>query len=99
MNMVRDRIRPPTFPRACAALDSARTSLRSLLMRKTAVALCCAALAAAAGCKSAVDAQGEFSTPRETVSGGISATTNSVTVSGDFQTGTTNVGAAVTIQK
>lgn len=61
--------------------------------------LALAVLGLLAGCKTAVDAVGEFSTPKETISGGVAVATNAVTVSGAFQTGTTNVGGTVTVGK
>jgi hypothetical protein len=57
------------------------------------------ALVLLAGCKSAVDLQGQYSTAKETVSGGIDATTNAVTVGGSYQTGSTNIGGSITVIK
>ena len=67
--------------------------------------LLCAALPAlalplaTAGCKSPVAVQGQYSTPKQTINGSFNATTNSVTVGGTYQTGTTNIGGTVTVGK
>jgi methylmalonyl-CoA mutase cobalamin-binding subunit len=54
---------------------------------------------ATAGCKAAVSVSGSFATPKEIITGAVQATTNSVTVGGTYQTGTTNLGGTVTIGK
>jgi hypothetical protein len=58
-----------------------------------------ALLLAAAGCQTPVDIQGQYSTAKETISGGINTTTNAVTVGGTYQTGATNIGGTVTVGK
>jgi PBP1b-binding outer membrane lipoprotein LpoB len=68
-------------------------------MKNKIIAVATLALVLIAGCKTAVDVAGQYSTAKESVSGGIDATTNGVTVGGDYQTGSTNIGGSVTIEK
>ena len=101
LNFVRDGVRPPTFPRLRAAQDPHG---RPLFMKNAATRLLCFAplsLCAFAliGCKAAVSLSGSFATPAETVTAAVQATTNSVTVGGTYQTGTTNIGGAITVGK
>jgi hypothetical protein len=68
-------------------------------MRNKTIAASFIALMLLAGCKTPVDVQGQYSTAKETISGGVNATTNAVTVGGSYQAGTTNIGGSVTVQK
>ena len=68
-------------------------------MKNKTIAALFIALILLAGCKTPVDVQGQYSTPAETISGGIETTTNAVTVGGSYQTGTTNIGGSVTVGK
>jgi hypothetical protein len=51
------------------------------------------------GCKAAIGLSGSFATPAQTVTGTLQTTTNSVTVGGTYQAGTTNIGGAITVGK
>jgi hypothetical protein len=105
--LVRGGVQPPTFPihRAAPALHgpSASALMKNItpmkkLGRILSIALPALALAAA-GCKTPVAVQGQYSTPKETISGSLDATTNAVTVGGNYQTGGTNIGGTVTVGK
>jgi hypothetical protein len=56
-------------------------------------------LFAAGGCSTPVNVSGDYSTPKQTISGDVNATTNSVTVSGSYSKTNQTVGGSVTVGK
>ncbi|HEX4120716.1 MAG TPA: hypothetical protein VH619_08885 [Verrucomicrobiae bacterium] len=54
---------------------------------------------ACAGCNSPVTVSGGYQRPGLAVGGTVATTTNSVTVGGNYTTGTTNVDATITVGK
>jgi len=58
-----------------------------------------AGLCAAGGCNTPVSVSGGYSTPKQTIAGGVNATTNSVTVNGSYSTTNQTVGGTVTVGK
>ena len=58
-----------------------------------------AGLFVAGGCNTPVSVSGDYATPKQTISGGVSAATNGVTVSGAYTTTNQTVGGAVTVGK
>jgi hypothetical protein len=58
-----------------------------------------AVVLATTGCNTPVNVTGDYSTPQQTISGGINATTNGVTLSGAYSTTNQTVGGAVTVGK
>jgi hypothetical protein len=68
-------------------------------MKNRITLLLSAGLLAAAGCKTPVNVSGNYSTPKQTISGDVNATTNSVTVSGAYSTTNKTVGGSVTVGK
>jgi hypothetical protein len=75
------------------------TKSLSQILKTGLPAIAIAAALATAGCKTPVNVQGDYTTAKETISGGVNATTNAVTVGGNYQTGTTNIGGSVTVGK
>jgi hypothetical protein len=57
------------------------------------------ALFLAAGCNTPVDVSGDYSTPKQNISGSVGAGTNGVTVSGGYSTTNQNVNGTVTVGK
>ncbi len=53
----------------------------------------------AGGCNTPVNVSGDYSTPKQTISGDVNATTNAVTISGAYSTTNQSVGASVTVGK
>jgi len=58
-----------------------------------------AGLFAACGCNTPLSVSGDYATPKQTISGDVSNTTNGVTVSGAYSTTNQTVGGAVTVGK
>ena len=54
---------------------------------------------ATTGCNTPVNVSGDYSTPRQTITGDVNATTNGVTVSGAYSTTNQTVGGSVTVGK
>ena len=68
-------------------------------MKKQILPFLAAGLLAAGGCGTPVNVSGDYSTPKQTISGDVNATTNSVTVSGAYSTTNKTVGGSVTVGK
>jgi hypothetical protein len=68
-------------------------------MKKLITPLLLAALAAGAGCNTPVSVSGDYATPKQTITGAVTAATNGVTVSGSYATTNQTVGGAVTVGK
>jgi hypothetical protein len=54
---------------------------------------------AANGCKTPVNVSGQYSTPKQTISGDVNAATNGVTISGAYSNTNQTVGGSVTVGK
>jgi len=76
-----------------------RNDQKEKKMKKTTMSILLAGLFATAGCNTPVSLSGDYATPAQTITAGLSATTNSVTVSGSYATTNQAVGGAVTIGK
>jgi hypothetical protein len=68
-------------------------------MKKRAMPILLAGMFAAGGCNTPVQVAGSYSTPQQTISGGLNAATNGVTVSGAYSATNQTVGGAVTVGK
>ena len=68
-------------------------------MKKTTASILLAGLFATGGCNTPVNLSGAYATPKQTVTAGLNATTNSVTVSGAVATTNQTVSGAVTVGK
>jgi hypothetical protein len=68
-------------------------------MKKRITPILVAGLILAGGCSTPVSLSGDYTTPKQTVSGAVSTTTNGVTVSGAYSTTNQTVGGSVTIEK
>ena len=54
---------------------------------------------AVTACKTPVNVSGDYSTPKQTISGDVNATTNGVTVSGAYSNTNQTVGGSITVGK
>ena len=76
-----------------------RDERKKTKMKKIITPFLIVGLFAAGGCSSPVNVSGDYSTPKQTISGDVNATTNSVTVSGAYSTTNQTVGGSVTVGK
>jgi uncharacterized lipoprotein YajG len=76
-----------------------RDERKETKMKKRITLVLIAGLFAAGGCSTPVNVSGDYSTPKQTISGDVNATTNSVTVSGAYSTTNQTVGGSVTVGK
>jgi hypothetical protein len=68
-------------------------------MKKIFTPLILAGFFAAGGCNTPVNLSGDYATPKQSIAGGLSATTNGVTVSGAYTTTNQTLGGSVTVGK
>jgi len=68
-------------------------------MKKLISSILVAGLFTACGCNTPLNVSGEYSTPQQTISGDVNATSNVVAVSGAYSTTNRTVGGAVTVGK
>ena len=68
-------------------------------MKKLISSILVTGLFAACGCNTPLNVSGDYTTPKQTISGDVSNTTNGVTVSGAYSTTNQTVGGAVTVGK
>ena len=68
-------------------------------MKKKYAFILVAAALTSAGCKNPLSISGNYATPKQTISGGITTTTNSVTVTGGYSTTNQAIGGSVTVGK
>jgi hypothetical protein len=61
--------------------------------------LCALATLALSACNTPVSVSGDYSTPKEKITGAVNATTNGITVSGGYSATNQTVGGSVTIDK
>jgi hypothetical protein len=69
------------------------------MKNRTIIITLIAGLFVGGGCSTPVSVSGDYSTPKQTIAGGVNATTNSVTVSGAYSTTNQTVGGSVTVGK
>jgi hypothetical protein len=69
------------------------------MKNRTILILIAGLCAGGGGCSTPVSVSGDYSTPKQTIAGGVNATTNSVTVSGAYSTTNQTVGGSVTVGK
>ena len=58
-----------------------------------------ASLFAAGGCNTPVNVSGDYSTPKQTITGDVNAATNGITISGAYSTTNQTIGGSVTVGK
>ncbi len=68
-------------------------------MKKKFASILAAAAFATAGCKNPLAISGDYATPKQTISGGVTTTTNSVIVTGGYSTTNQTIGGSVTVGK
>jgi hypothetical protein len=76
-----------------------RDERKETKMKKRITPILLASLFAAGGCNTPVNVSGDYSTPKQTITGDVNATTNGVTVSGGYSTTNQTVGGSVTVGK
>ena len=96
MSQINNRLAPRRDAKKGQKMKKQNTSiLRPALF--LAAGLSAAALAA--GCNTPVNVSGDYSTPQQTISGDVNATTNGLTVSGAYSTTNQTIGGSVTVGK
>jgi hypothetical protein len=76
-----------------------RDEKKETKMKNRTILILIAGLCAGGGCSTPVSVSGDYSTPKQTIAGGVNATTNGVTVSGAYSTTNQTVGGSVTVGK
>lgn len=96
MNLVRGGDQPSTFPIQPAA---PAPHGHPLLMKNKTPVLSLVVLALCAGCKTPVQVTAGYGVPGTNITATVDITTNGASVGGNYQTGATNIGAAVVVGK
>jgi hypothetical protein len=68
-------------------------------MKNKTIAASCLALLLCAGCKTPVDVTASYAIPGTNITATVDLATNSATLGGNYQAGTTNIGGTVTVGK
>ena len=84
---------PPRRPFGEAGRPTSPTMKTKITIIVLAAGLLCA------GCSTTLTLSGQLQRPGQTIGGALSASTNALTLSGDYQTGSTNVTGTIGVQK
>ena len=101
VSFVRDGNQPPTLQAMPAAprFLTDTLSLMKPMKNKTTTASLLALLLCAAGCQTPVAVTADYGLPGTNITATVSVGTNAVTLGGSYQTGATNIGGTVTVDK